>query len=1170
MLFGGNRSISVLLSVNPAGVRAGLAVAKREMSDFAKAGVDASQKHQRAWNGVADGLGKAGLAVGAFAAVSVVSFARFDKSLSRAAAATRATASELTSLRAAALKAGADTQYSATEAADAITEMAKAGVSVQDILGGGLTGTLALAAAGELEVARAAEIASTTLTQFGLSGRDVGHVADVLAAGAGKAQGSVEDLAQGLKYVGPVSASMGVSLEQTTGVLAEFASQGIIGEQAGTSLRGMLLSLTAPSAKAAETMEDLGINLYDAQGRFIGLDGVAAELQDSLSGMSEAQRSAALGTIFGNEQMTAATVLYRGGAQAVQEWTSKVNDSGFAADQAAKLMDNLAGDVEELKGSLETALISSGSGANEGLRSLTQTATDAVNAFNGLPAPIQEGTVKVAALTAGLLLVSAAALKTVGGIASAKRNIQELGASSATASGLLRGLGTALGVVTVAVPLAAEAFDQLNAATTRGAPGVNETTAALLDFAKTGRGAGAAADVLGADFAGVVSTAKSLSGVTGGLTKLGDQAGKVVLPLRALGKPLEEQRAALESVDQALAGLVAGGKSEQAAAAFARLGEEASKQGLSVDDLRQQLPAYREALAGVEAESKAAAGATGEYRHGVESLAAATEKAAVATENLIASTETYTSKALEARGGARGYEAALDAATAAAKENGKTLDITGEKGRANADSLDAIATAGLKYAEATYQQTGSTEKFRSILERTREDLIKAGRRFGLTRGEARRYADQVLRVPSKAETDVIVRGLAEANEALRNFVTRLAIVNGKVVRVRVEANAANVREGRTANLGSPSAARATGGILPGPPSRRDNMVIAAASGEFVVNAAQTARHRPLLEAINSGRLPGFAEGGFVDVSPFSVNDAFERYQSRLPKPITPQQVASALRAATQAEDRRKNAALALRNAERDLYVIRHKHPKNIQGIKDAEDRLDRVRRSYASARANETAKERAAADAIRRRNAPRGFDLGQFGASLLTTVKQTEAYRRQLSAIEKRGGVSGKRLADYLAGMGAEGAPLVAALVKADAKTFTRILQLLRRLDPEAFAKQTGESVTRFANGGIQPHYATGLRLYGEPETGGEAYIPLAASKRTRSKMLAEDVVARMGGAVAWSSHRVQPAGSSVSAAPSQQGRGGPLVAVENLHLVRGTPEQVGSELMFAVRTRGG
>jgi TP901 family phage tail tape measure protein len=153
----------------------------------------------------------------------------FEKALSGVQAATGATAGTMGDLRAAAMKAGADTKYSATEAANGITEMAKAGVSAKDIMGGGLTGALSLAAAGQIDVAEAAGIASTAMTQFSLSGKDLPHVADLLAAGAGKAMGSVDDLGMALNQAGLVASASGHNIEETTGTLAAFASAGLIG-----------------------------------------------------------------------------------------------------------------------------------------------------------------------------------------------------------------------------------------------------------------------------------------------------------------------------------------------------------------------------------------------------------------------------------------------------------------------------------------------------------------------------------------------------------------------------------------------------------------------------------------------------------------------------------------------------------------------------------------------------------------------------------------------------------------------------------------------------------------------------------------------------------------------------------------------------------------------------
>ena len=157
----------------------------------------------------APSAGRMGLVAAAGFGVIVAAAANFDQAMSKVAATGEEARDSLDELRQAAIDAGAATAFSATEAAAGIENLLKAGVSAKDILGGGLSGALDLAAAGGLEVADAAEIAATALTQFKLAGKDVPHVADLLAAGAGKAQGDVSDLAMALKQSGLVASQMG-------------------------------------------------------------------------------------------------------------------------------------------------------------------------------------------------------------------------------------------------------------------------------------------------------------------------------------------------------------------------------------------------------------------------------------------------------------------------------------------------------------------------------------------------------------------------------------------------------------------------------------------------------------------------------------------------------------------------------------------------------------------------------------------------------------------------------------------------------------------------------------------------------------------------------------------------------------------------------------------------
>jgi TP901 family phage tail tape measure protein len=392
---------------------------------------------------VAAGLGAVGLAIG-YAAYKGMTF---DTAMSRVQAATQASAGDMGRLREAAITMGADTQFSSTEAAAGITELAKAGVSAKDVLGGGLKGALDLAAAGEMEVADAAEIGATALNVFNLEGNRMSHVADLLAAGAGKAQGSVHDMGMALNQSALVAQATGLSIEETTGTLAAFASQGLIGSDAGTSFRSMLLHLQNPSKESAARMAELGVSMYDANGAFVGMESLAGQLQTKLSGLTQAERDKTMATIFGSDAVRAANVLYEQGSKGIAEWTAKVDDSGYAAKQAAQLTDNLGGDLEKLGGAVDSFFTSAGEGAQGPLRLLVQAFTEIVNAggdllgfINDLPGPV---TVALAAL-AGVHLLGGPLANTVKGISFAFDVMRASAVNAGGAMGALKGAGSGL------------------------------------------------------------------------------------------------------------------------------------------------------------------------------------------------------------------------------------------------------------------------------------------------------------------------------------------------------------------------------------------------------------------------------------------------------------------------------------------------------------------------------------------------------------------------------------------------------------------------------------------------------------------------------------------------------------------------------------------------------
>lgn len=748
-------------------------------------------------------LGQAGLAVGALAAagvaVAVSKFADFDQAISNVKAATQESAENMGLLRQAALDFGESSVFTATESANAIEELGKAGLSTADILSGGLKGSLDLASAGELGIARAAEIAATTLSQFGLEGSDAARVADVLAAGAGKALGSVDDLANGLKFVGPVAAAMGISLEETTGILALFAQQGIIGEQAGTSLRGMLSSLTSPSKIAQKEIERLGISLYDSQGGFLGLENAAGQLEGAYAGMTDEQRNFSLGLLFGNEQITGARVLLDAGAEGVAEWTDAVDEAGYASQVAADRLDNLKGDFEQLGGSIETALIQSGSAGNDVLRALTQSATDAVNTFNNLD-PAAQG----AAL--GLGGVVAAGGLTLGTIFTLVPKIAEFNAAlkvmgpraelaGKAAGGLAKGLG-ALGAAAAVVTV----LDQIASSSSPAALGIEEITNALLK------------GDLNAGFEGISSEINDLDSALNTLFANDpgtafNRFGSEVFAFTGLSSSVGQSKDAFDSLGASLAGLVSSGQSERAAELFDEIAAAAEEQGVSVEQLKELMPQYRDALAGVENGQILATEAAEDTAVALDGMTDAAGQTDESLQDLADSVRGFADATISAIGAESNFYQAVDDAAEAFGAEGfqRTLDLTTQAGRDNTDMLLNLAKAANESSAATLETTGSQDLLAAKVAEGRQALFDQARQFFDTDEAAWDYIDTLVQTPDSITTQVVLSGVENAKAQLKAFYDAW---QGRQVTVDFFANTYNLDRSAAA-----AAARYTGMAL---------------------------------------------------------------------------------------------------------------------------------------------------------------------------------------------------------------------------------------------------------------------------------------------------------------------------------------------------------------------
>lgn len=345
-------TLMATLSLDPSKFNSGLAAAEAKASGFGR--------------GVATGANLAGVAVAGLgvAAVagltaSVVAAAGFEKQIDAVGAVAGATEPQMKGLADTALRIGKDTAFSASEAASAMETLAASGVPVEDIMNGAADATVALAAAGGTDLVTAANVASSALSVWGLETSELTDVVNRVAGAANVSKFGVEDMSLAIAQGGGAAAAAGVPMSDFMTVIASGAAYFASGSDAGTSFKTFLMRLAAPSAEAAQLMGELGINAFDASGNMKGMGEIAGDLQSALGPLTEEQRANALATIFGSDASRTAIALMEQGEDGFKSMDATMKGSDAAAI-AAQRMDNFAGSMEQLKGTIEVLMIELG------------------------------------------------------------------------------------------------------------------------------------------------------------------------------------------------------------------------------------------------------------------------------------------------------------------------------------------------------------------------------------------------------------------------------------------------------------------------------------------------------------------------------------------------------------------------------------------------------------------------------------------------------------------------------------------------------------------------------------------------------------------------------------------------------------------------------------------
>ena len=745
--------------------------------------------------------------------MAVKTYTSFDQAMASVKAQMPDATAQYGQLTKAVREAGKASVFSATEAAGAAEELAKAGLTASQIMGGALTGALNLAAAGSISMADAATYTAQAMAIFDLKASQANRIADVFAAGALGSTADVSTLAQALAQGGLSASQMGVGLEDTIAMLSLFDQNALKGSDAGTSMKNMFMRLNPSSKEAAAAMEDLGLKFYDANGQFIGMSALAGQLQSKLGGLSQEERSLAVNTIFGADAQRAVNILIDQGAAGLAVYQKMVNNAGIAAVVAAQKQNNLAGDFEKLKGALEDFAIGTGAGVDGPLRKFTQWSTNIIGVLGLLPDGFTStagavGAVGLAAVVAGAGLIklkgalgniagevraSRAALRAwsiqAGGTGSVMSGLvarakavgtswqgmsKKMKVGSTLAIAAIIGLGTAASQTSDAQENFGRSTAQMSKDIAGMKGGVLDTSALFKDLqiAMGGDGSLTFAEGMKTATSGANGLSNAIGSLATGFGTLGTGAKStseaVKARLKGLGKALAEMHQSNDPVKMA-----------QAADAFGSLSSQAGKYGVSVEELNKLMPDYANALIESGSANSDAAKKTADHAKKQKDLEAAVEAADNALKNLGNTMAGMVD-------GEIGYRNAVDAATESVKENGRTVNLNTKAGRENMTNLMGIASASKTNAQALKDSGKSWGEVRAELDRGRADFLRLAAAMNVPTDQAKNMADQMFTLGKAVPAEEIIKDVRNVSVEFDAMGRRVYALKGTNIRIPVD------------------------------------------------------------------------------------------------------------------------------------------------------------------------------------------------------------------------------------------------------------------------------------------------------------------------------------------------------------------------------------------------
>lgn len=396
-------SLVLSMSARTTELERGLSRARREVSITAKA---VQQSAAQVRNALLGAFSVGGAIAGLTGATRLI--AGFQEQMAAVRSVTQATDAQLATLTATARELGGATQFSAREAAEGMQALGQAGFTTNQILAA-IPATLDLAAAGGLELGRAADIASNTLSAFNLAASETVRVADVLAATAAKSNTNVEQLGQAMKFAAPTAAGLGISIEETAAAIGVLSNRGLQATQAGEGLRRVLSLLVNPTKENRKLFAELDKIYTDVDLSLSrGLNPAVNTLSDILKRLQPVLTDQQLAfRLFGTEGANIAAILSQNTTE-FDGLREAVRSSGQAAEQARIRNDSLAGAMKALNSAVEELILNMGSsGLAAALRDMATLMTELARSSDSLSAGLGGG---LGAVIRGLGLVVTVAI----------------------------------------------------------------------------------------------------------------------------------------------------------------------------------------------------------------------------------------------------------------------------------------------------------------------------------------------------------------------------------------------------------------------------------------------------------------------------------------------------------------------------------------------------------------------------------------------------------------------------------------------------------------------------------------------------------------------------------------------------------------------------------------